>query len=182
MTKKEALVHKTAQLLKEKGFYGTGLGQILKETNIPKGSLYHYFPMGKSALACEALEYHAKLQLKRFRDEMRSQETIDALEGIISIMEDDLVQSNFKSGCPLAVLSMESSGDDDAIRHTCRERYSEWEIGLSKFLQKRGISNALEKSKLFFVMIEGALIMAKTHRSTTYFNIIRNQLKTLINS
>jgi TetR/AcrR family transcriptional repressor of lmrAB and yxaGH operons len=182
MTTKETLVQKTAQLLKEKGFFGTGLSQILQETNIPKGSLYHYFPMGKTALVCEALEYHAQLQLKRFQDKMRGRDTIKALEGIISIMEDDLVHSGFKYGCPLANLSMEMNEENDTIRHTCRKLYTEWEKGLSEFLQKREISNASEKSKLFFVMIEGALIMAKTNRSPVYFNIIRNQLKMFINS
>jgi TetR/AcrR family transcriptional repressor of lmrAB and yxaGH operons len=49
------LLGTAADLFQRQGYHGTGLNQILAESGAPKGSLYHYFPEGKEALAAAAL-------------------------------------------------------------------------------------------------------------------------------
>ncbi len=43
----ERIVHATASLLASRGYFGTGLSDIIARAEAPKGSLYHYFPEGK---------------------------------------------------------------------------------------------------------------------------------------
>lgn len=71
LSSRERLIQTTAQLLQEKGYYGTGLKDILKLSGTPSGSLYHYFPDGKEELTAAAirsagrrLENKSKLPLK----------------------------------------------------------------------------------------------------------------------
>ncbi|MBL4666450.1 MAG: TetR/AcrR family transcriptional regulator, partial [Sneathiella sp.] len=40
---KDQLIRQGTAVFTEKGFSSTGLVEILKEINIPKGSFYHYF-------------------------------------------------------------------------------------------------------------------------------------------
>ncbi|MBE1118778.1 helix-turn-helix transcriptional regulator, partial [Escherichia coli] len=40
----ERIVHATASLLASRGYFGTGLSDIIARAEAPKGSLYHYFP------------------------------------------------------------------------------------------------------------------------------------------
>ena len=40
---RDALLHSGVEILTEKGFSASGLDEILKRVNVPKGSFYHYF-------------------------------------------------------------------------------------------------------------------------------------------
>ena len=54
MKPRERLIQATAELLQTQGYRNTGLNQILQHSQVPKGSLYHYFPGGKDALVVAA--------------------------------------------------------------------------------------------------------------------------------
>ncbi|WP_064697402.1 TetR/AcrR family transcriptional regulator [Rhizobium aegyptiacum] len=56
-TNRKALIHAASALLRKRGYAGVGLAEILAETGLPKGSLYHHFPGGKEQLAGEATRW-----------------------------------------------------------------------------------------------------------------------------
>ena len=55
----ERIVHATASLLASRGYFGTGLSDIIARAEAPKGSLYHYFPEGKPQIASAAIGFVA---------------------------------------------------------------------------------------------------------------------------
>ena len=52
---RRAIVETAVRLFRKQGYAATGLNQIVEESGAPKGSLYHYFPDGKLAIAAEAV-------------------------------------------------------------------------------------------------------------------------------
>jgi len=57
---KEKILQTASRLFQLKGYHATGINQIIKETGLPKGSIYHHFPNGKEELALEAVKYTSK--------------------------------------------------------------------------------------------------------------------------
>jgi TetR/AcrR family transcriptional repressor of lmrAB and yxaGH operons len=52
---RKRLISTAAKLFQEQGYAATGLTEILRGANTPKGSLYHHFPEGKSELGAAAM-------------------------------------------------------------------------------------------------------------------------------
>ena len=53
---KEKILTAASRLFQTKGYNATGLNEILKESDSPKGSLYYYFSNGKEEVALEAIK------------------------------------------------------------------------------------------------------------------------------
>jgi AcrR family transcriptional regulator len=54
---KERIVSASADLLRRRGYTGTGVKQIVEAAGAPFGSLYHFFPGGKEQLGAEAIRW-----------------------------------------------------------------------------------------------------------------------------
>ena len=57
---KDIFIDTASSLFANQGYHATGISEILKKSNAPKGSLYYYFPQGKEQLAQEALQKTAE--------------------------------------------------------------------------------------------------------------------------
>ena len=51
------MVRGAAELLRQRGYTGTGFREVIEITGAPRGSIYHHFPGGKAQLAGEAVDY-----------------------------------------------------------------------------------------------------------------------------
>ncbi|MCJ9733355.1 TetR/AcrR family transcriptional regulator, partial [Bradyrhizobium sp. PRIMUS42] len=53
---RQPIINAAVTLFRRQGFARTGLNDIVDVSGAPKGSLYHYFPDGKSSIAVAAVE------------------------------------------------------------------------------------------------------------------------------
>src|SRR5690554_1281875 len=65
---KDVLIETASRLFRLRGYYGVGLNDIIEESGIPKGSLYHYFQNGKDELAIEAINYSKLLVINEIQE------------------------------------------------------------------------------------------------------------------
>ncbi|MER5650178.1 TetR/AcrR family transcriptional regulator [Streptosporangium sp. NPDC002524] len=54
---RDRIVIAASRLLQRQGYVGTGIKQIAKEAKATMGSVYHFFPDGKEAVAVAAIEH-----------------------------------------------------------------------------------------------------------------------------
>ncbi|WP_307725250.1 TetR/AcrR family transcriptional regulator, partial [Halolactibacillus halophilus] len=54
------------------GYHATGLNQIVKESGVPKDSLYYHFPGGKEELALESIRLTQAFVLEKIKDGLNS--------------------------------------------------------------------------------------------------------------
>lgn len=166
---RENLVHTAMRLFRRQGYAGTGLQQILSESGAPKGSLYHYFPGGKEALAESATIYAGELVSKMLEDSFSRTRSGGAFATkVCNTYAQWMTESRFGSGCPIATTMLECAPSSTAITRAGRFAFGHWtEIAGRAFARDgRSPANARQRAETFIASVEGALILARVSEST----------------
>jgi len=178
---RERLIEKAANLMEMKGYFGTGVNEILKETNIPKGSLYHHFPGGKSELLKEAVIYAGKKQLRRYAEVMKGKKTVvDGLKAVIDCIIEQFYETDFQYSCPIGAVAIESANADEVIKNACQQAYEKMEKSFEAYLNLNGIDDALSMARVIINMIEGGSILAKAHGNVKHLDVIKDHLSKIL--
>jgi len=177
------LVGVTAGLLRERGYHGAGLAEILTTSGVPRGSLYHHFPGGKSQLAAQALRQSGVrivAGLERFVDEAGS--VGEAVRRFCDHHADELRSSQYRRGCPLATVALES-GDlaDDVHREVATAMTCMVDLIARRITaESPATSDPHGLATEVVAAVEGALVLAKATRSTAPLETVRDRLVTRI--
>lgn len=175
------LIQTTARLLQTQGYHNTGLNQVVAEAGAPKGSLYHYFPGGKVALAVTAIEHSAQ-QTARILGELATGQP-DAQRGLAAVIEHfigEFESSAYQKGCPIATVTLEQAALDDAIQAACARAYALWQQGLAAWLSALKVPNAAALAEHLLVLIEGAMLLSRAQRDCAPLRRVREGLPLLL--
>ena len=99
---------------------GTGIKDVVERSGAPIGSLYHYFPGGKTQLVAEALEAHAEKSrtlLGRFFGEGTSPAT--AVRRLFDSAAEGFDRAGADKGCAIGAVSLDLRAEDDRAREIC---------------------------------------------------------------
>lgn len=166
---RDLIVETAARLFFSQGYHATGLSQIIKESDTPKGSLYHYFPNGKEELAYVCIEKTNEHVLEKFKAVFEQHQTTgDAIQTFIRDMADDTEKSGFTGFLPFSFwAAVETSCISNKLRSACQDVFTDWQEVIADRLQQEGALEvrAKEAALLMISMMEGALIISLTNQS-----------------
>src|SRR5580658_3361179 len=102
------LVQTMARLLRDQGYTATGRAQLLAESGVSNGSLYHHFPGGMEALAEAALEASGRAVADALREVL--DRAPNAALGISKFLDIAAGPAGGETcpGCPIAPTALES--------------------------------------------------------------------------
>lgn len=172
---RERLLSTAATLFQTQGYHATGLNQVVAEGNAPKGSLYFHFPGGKEQLAAESLTVSATKVQERLQK-------VTDLDDALDMFAAQLVASDFRDGCPIATVALDAAAESDQIRTACARAYGSWRKALTDFLTRQGIhaDRAPGLATTVLAAVEGALLLAKTHRDVAPLRQVAADMRILI--
>ncbi len=174
---RERLVQTTARLLQSQGYNSTGLNQILQESQVPKGSLYHYFPGGKEDLAVAAIEHATEdIAGKLQQLAMQPRPLMETLAAVIGFFIAELEQSQFLKGCPVATIALEQAGANQKIQAACERAYGTWQSGLAMLLAAHGLTQPARLAERVLAGLEGALLLSRARRDCGPLAQLKNDL------
>jgi len=163
---KKKLVDATASLLRRQGYHATGLSDIVEESGAPRGSLYFYFPDGKDELACAALAASGVEWRARIGAAVADARDLGAaLDAVVTLLADDLEASGWQNGCPVAAVALESTSR--RVHDAVAAHYAAWQSTVSERIAAFGVPKpvATQLATVALAAIEGALLLAKVHKS-----------------
>jgi TetR/AcrR family transcriptional regulator, lmrAB and yxaGH operons repressor len=176
---KDVLIETASRLFRLRGYDGIGLNDILKESSIPKGSLYHHFPGGKEELAVAAIQHTKNMAILDAQNVLNQYD--DPIKGfqayIIEIANNIGVNPKFV-GLPIGTMVGEKYSTSEPIRLACEDTFNELESVYQEKLIQAGFQQerAVELSTLLNASIEGAIILSLAKKNGLPLQTIAHQL------
>ena len=157
------LVQTMARLLRDQGYTATGRAQLLAESGVSNGSLYHHFPGGMEELAEAALEAAGHAVADALREALDG--APNAAVGVARFLDmaEGPVGGEPCPGCPVAPTALESPIVSPRLRVTAAQCFDQWEGLIAARLRADGWPEAsvAETASAALALIEGALLLAR---------------------
>ncbi len=161
---RDAILASAVRLFRRQGYAATGLAEILAESGAPKGSLYHYFPGGKTEIGAEAVTVAGEKVAATLRS--IAEEAVDPGEIIaryLSMMADWMAQSGYRDGSPITTTLLETVPGQETIREAGLSAFASWSVVLETSARAAGIGpqRARTLARFSIAALEGALIQCR---------------------
>lgn len=167
-----------------RGFQAASIANILADTRLTKGALYHHFPT-KQALGLAVIDEVIKARLERliFNPLRDSERPVETLLEIIATIHERVPGEFITLGCPLNNLIQEMSPLDETFKTRLNGVLTRWQIVVEETLrrgQAQGMVRAdvdAQAAALFVVSAwEGCIGIAKNLQSPETFALCMKQL------
>lgn len=175
---KHRLLRSTGRLLQTRGFFATGVTDILITSGIPRGSLYHHFPDGKEQVAAGAIEQSGHSIVHALREMIKTTGSlIDGIQRFCDYYIKELETSGYARGCPLATVALETSATENLVQQQTATAFEAIIAVVSDQLRDEGFHDPHELAVVIVATVEGALVLAKATRSTEHLAVVRDRLQ-----
>lgn len=188
-TETKAILIKTGiDIIIKKGFNATGIQEILKAADVPKGSFYFYFE-NKDAYGLEIIDHYAKYYIREIDIKLQNKclPPVTRLRNFFSAYSQKFEESNFTGGNLLGNLMQELGDSNEAYRKKLRHIYSIIHNKFTECLKEAQIAGAISKAldvkdtaEFIINAWEGALMRAKITKSIKPINQFNSAVFTLI--
>ena len=175
------LLDAAQDLLREGGMSGTGIKDVVARSGAPIGSLYHYFPQGKTQLVTESLEAQAEKSRKLLERFFNGQVTAAAaLRSLFKTAADGFERAGANKACAIGAVTLDLTRSDKELRDICKNTFDQW---ISVITPHLPFSD--ERSRQIFAMtvvaaLEGAFILGKATQSGDPFRSVGECLAVMI--
>jgi TetR/AcrR family transcriptional repressor of nem operon len=170
------------------GFQAASLTQILADTGLTKGALYHHFP-DKKALGLAVIEDVIRPQLAAmmFAPLADTRQPLAAIQALLKTKAAEPDPWVVTLGCPLNNLMQEMSPVDESFRLQLNSLFQDWVAVVTEALE-RGLKSGEVKPEVnaadtaFFIVsaLEGCIGMSKNTQSIAAYRGCLGQLNTYL--
>ncbi|WP_019630740.1 TetR/AcrR family transcriptional regulator [Actinomadura atramentaria] len=179
---RERMVRSAAYLFRERGYSGTGFRDVIAHSGAPRGSIYHHFPGGKVQLAEDAVRYAGEFLNAGIEAAVEGRDAATAVDAFTGWWRQVLVKSEFRAGCPVAAVTVESHDEAPQLAAAAARAFDRWADTLATGLANAGVPDdrAARLARLIVASVEGATILCRAHRSVDPLDDVVRELKTLV--
>lgn len=172
------MVVSTALLVRERGARATSLDAILAHSGAPRGSVYHHFPGGREQLLREATDYAGEYVARKLERDV-GDDPLAALEALFDEYCRNLLTTDFRAGCPVVAVAIESSQDGPDLRDCALAAFNRWRRGIASSIERSGVASARadELAMNAVAAFEGAIILSRAYRDLAPLDCVHRELR-----
>ena len=173
---RQRLIECAAKLFWKNGYSATGISEILRQTDLPKGSFYFYFK-SKDDLATAVTEYYQKILLEQFQNSSQKNNWKSFIEEIFDFLSERTNGHTF-AGCPYAVMGMETALSKPALASVFMEGLKKIEQIFQEVLLYSGLppEHAKILSQRMLSIYQGYLLLGRISNNTSFLKNARKNM------
>ncbi|WP_420094799.1 TetR/AcrR family transcriptional regulator [Nocardia asteroides] len=175
------MLDSASTLIREHGAAATSIDDVLRHSRAPRGSVYHHFPGGRAQLIEEVVERagNALAEILHDAGEATPLATFDAF---ISLWKTDLQASDFRAGCPVLAVAVETNDDAPQLTHAAARAFGSWRDALHTLLRAHGVppARARRLATLIVAAVEGAVALSRVEHDTQPIDDVARELRALL--
>ncbi len=171
------------RLFQRDGYHATSWRRLVDEAGTPWGSAHHHFPGGKEQLGVEAVQLGADFAIDGVRRGFeRHDSPEDAIRWWYRKAGRRLADADYRGGCPLATITLETVNGSPKLTAACREAFDRWQGVLTELLREHGYAAeaATELAVAIIHNFEGALLLSRVRRDTNPLELAAEQIAVLL--
>jgi len=182
---RQSLIFSGLSLLTQKGFEATGLDEITKNAELPKGSFYVYYDSKELfglALIDAYDNFVAKMLDRSYLNEART--PLERINDFVMEASSNMARHNFDRGCLIGNLSQEITVLPNTFRQRLVDVFCKWQKKTEACLLKAQTNGEISphidcaaKAKLFWIGWEGAVSRAKLERRTDPIDVFKGDFE-----
>jgi len=177
------MLETAARLLRQRGYHGMAVSDVLVESGAPRGSLYFHFPGGKDQLVLEATRDAIDQATAALRQALAAEKT--PARGVRVFVEHAaqlLEESDYTFGCPVAPVILDASGGVADLEELCRRAFEEWVGILQATFVAAGIPQRRARPLALLVesSIEGVLLIGRSYRDSSVLMTVAIELEAIV--
>lgn len=183
---RDQILDAAAKLIHLRGYHGTSLDDVLRESGVGKGNFYYYF-RSKEDLGFAIIDRVVDRFLERTLEPAFVDLAADPLDQVRAFLDRLLEvqrQRNCVGGCPMGNLASELSDVHEGFRQRLADIFERWRVMLAATLERGRDSGRLRAdldtaSAAGFVVaaLEGAILMAKVTKDISVMEKCVAELK-----
>ena len=177
------ILHAAMDLFAVKGFNSTSIADILSQTQLNSGSLYHFFASKQDLLIGVLETYRDGIQEMLLNPAWTDiEDPIDQIFALLRQYRGALLETDFSYGCPIGSLALELHEPDPSVRVLLAENFERWVSAVDDRLKLAGkrLPDGVDRRGLAeFVLttMEGGVMQARTHRDIAFFDRVIERLR-----
>ncbi len=164
------MLRAATRLLRQGGLAAAGINQIVAESGAPKGSLYHFFPDGKTQIAREALAAYREAAVERYRARAEGCRTPEeAVREFFKMGEEASLKNDYRMSCPAGTVTLDLDPESEALREPCQDVFASLVDAVEEALHPIPKAKRRDLAGLIVSTMQGAYIRARAARDVSPF-------------
>jgi hypothetical protein len=108
-----------------------------------------------------------------------ARDPLGALDSLLDEYRTNLLASDFRAGCPVVAVAVESGEDGPDLRDHVVGAFDRWRLILARGFSAAGIEDARSDELALLVVsgFEGALILSRAYRDLAPLESMRNEIR-----
>ena len=163
---KQRMLDSAVLLLRERGAAGVTVDAVLAHSGAPRGSVYHHFPGGRNEMVLGAVRQAGDYIAAMVSESAAEGDVQRMVERLVAFWKRALTKTDYRAGCPVAAMAMDSRDVIPDAGELVREIFSRWQASLADALSANGFDapRAQRLATVVVSVIEGAIILCRAHR------------------
>ena len=165
---REKIVQRSAAVFNTRGFFGSSMSDLVRETGLEKGGIYNHFG-SKEDLALASFDYATAIMGERFRVALEGREgSLERLFAVVDVLGGLAEDPPVAGGCPVLNTAVESNDAHPALRERAEEAMTGW-LRLIGSIVKEGVrrgelapdSDPRSVASVVAATLEGAVMLSR---------------------